>query len=281
MYTSPKHIRNAIRYNAVGLFLTDSPGHKPDSDTLTFLNRVQSASFSMSATRQNVSQIGSDDFLARKIVSQPKIDLNFEYLLTDGHEEHVMGLNIASGYDPINGTIQNNIKEDKSAYLIIGEEPFDLINYYRNSNTFDGTDAAGFGNCFITNYSASASVGSFAKANVTMACSNMTYSCVGDFEFERELSELAAILENMDTNNNDFIRLQTQGKVLIGDEGQIETVSGVPIPSLDLVKRAEIIKGTGFVFDPNVYKAANAAIAPGGIVVELDNLEFDHKSHTA
>jgi hypothetical protein len=275
MSTSPKHIRNAIRYNSVGLFLTDSPAHKPDSDVLTFLNRVQTATFNVSAVRQDVAQIGSDDYLARKVISQPTIDLSFQYFLTDGHEEHVMGLNIASGYDPMNGTIHKGIKEDKSAYFLVGEEPFDLVSYYREDNNFEGTDAAGFGNCFITNYSVSASVGSFATANVSMACSNMTYSCVGSFEFERELKELASLLNNEDVNDFDFIRLQGEaGKVTLQGDEQIEKVSGVPIPSLDLTGRASIIEGTGYVFDPNIYKSATSAIAPGGITIELDNLEF-------
>lgn len=275
MSTSPKHIRNAIRYNSVGLFLTDSPGHKPNSDTLTYLNRVQSATFGVSAVRQDVPQIGSDDYLARKIVSQPKIDLSFQYFLTDGHEEHIMGLNIASGYDPLNGTIHKDIREDKSAYFVIGEEPFDLVSYYREDNNLSNTDAAGFGNCFINNYSVSASVGSFATANVSMDCSNMTYECIGSFEFERELKELASLLNNEDFSDNNFVRLQQEaGKVTLQGDEQIETVSGVSIPSLDLTGRASIIEGTGYVFDPNIYKSATAAIAPGGITIELDNLEF-------
>ena len=254
--------------------MTDSPGHAPEKGTLNYLNRVQTATFGVTAVRQNIPQIGSDDYLARKIISQPNIGLSFQYLLTDGHEEHILGLNIASGYAPLEGTIHHNINEDRSAYFVVGEEPFDLVSYYRGENKFLGADAAGFGNCFITNYSVSASVGSFATADVQMACSNMTYECVGDFSFYRALADAAAILNSEDFNDFDFIRYQDAGKITLGDDQQKEEVSGVSIPSLDLTGRASIIDTTGFVFDPTVYQSATAAIAPGGITVEVDNIEF-------
>lgn len=75
--------RNAIKYNSVGLFMTDSPGASPDTDSLYFFNRVQSASLSVDVQRQNVQHIGSEDFLDRKIVSEPNIQLSIDYLLTD------------------------------------------------------------------------------------------------------------------------------------------------------------------------------------------------------
>ena len=77
-------IRNAIRYNSVGVFFTESPAFAPKDETIKFLNRVQSASLSVDVQRQNVQHIGDDNFLDRKIVSAASVNLNLEYLLTDG-----------------------------------------------------------------------------------------------------------------------------------------------------------------------------------------------------
>ena len=86
--------RNAIKYNSVGIFLTDSPASRPDSDLLYFFNRVQSASLSVDVNRQDVQHIGSEDFLDRKIVSEATTTLKMDYLLTDGYEESLLGFNI-------------------------------------------------------------------------------------------------------------------------------------------------------------------------------------------
>ena len=86
--------RNAIKYNSVGIFLTDSPASKPDTDLLYFFNRVQSASLSVDVTRQDIQHIGSEDFLDRKIVSEGSTTLKMDYLLTDGYEESLLGFNI-------------------------------------------------------------------------------------------------------------------------------------------------------------------------------------------
>ena len=134
--------RNVVRYGSAGLFLTDSPGSKPEEESVYFLNRVQSVDFSISVNRQNLKQIGSENFIDRKIVSEPDISLNFDYLLTDGYEENVLGLNVFPGpleytdYYGIRdasfdftqmGTIYNNIREDKNAFLVVGPEGFELM----------------------------------------------------------------------------------------------------------------------------------------------------------
>ena len=145
--------RRAIRYNSVGLFLSESPAADPQSDALNFFNRVQSAQLSIDIARENVAQIGSEDFLVRKIVSEATTSLNIDYLLTDGYEEKILGLNITPAGQPLNGgTIYSGISEDKNAFLAIGDEAFDLTGYANRKNGYSGVDVLGVGNCFITDY---------------------------------------------------------------------------------------------------------------------------------
>ncbi len=267
-------LRNAVRYNAVGLFLTDSPAIAPDTKDIHFFNRVQTADISVSLNRQDIKNLGSENFLDRKIISEPDININFDYFLTDGHEENVLGLNIASGHQGVSGTIYDQLREDKTAFLIVGEEPFDLTGYANKPEKFKGCTAIGLGNCYLTNYTISASVGSITQASASMKCSNINYQCVDGHTWEEILEQIGALINQEDVAGNDFIRFQDDGKIVLDGEQENIEVKGLKMPSLDLENKGAEITGTGLVFDPILYNSAAGALAPGGIKVNLENLDF-------
>ena len=240
--------RQTIRYNSVGLFLSDQPAANPTSKALNFFNRVQSAQLSVDVTREDVSQIGSEDFLARKIVSEATTTLNIDYLLTDGHEEQILGLNIARAGQGLGaGTIYSGIKEDKNAFLVIGDEAFDLTGYANRANGYSGVDVIGIGNCFVTNYNITAGVGDVAKASVTMAASNTLYSCVDSYSWitgsdgssnivpgsQSLLNQLGGLIN---FQNNDSMEIQ-------GSEASDRKAYGIPFPSLNLADGGTEISG--------------------------------------
>lgn len=285
--------RNVVRYGSAGLFLTDSPGSKPEEESVYFLNRVQSVDFSISVNRQNLKQIGSENFIDRKIVSEPDISLNFDYLLTDGYEENVLGLNVFPGpleytdYYGIRdasfdftqmGTIYNNIREDKNAFLVVGPEGFELMGGKSNRNSYSGYDAIGFGNTFITNYSVQAAVGSLARASVSMKCSDAVYSCVnkeGGYQWLETFLREASVLDQEDFDDDNFIRLESFGRVDYQDAGTPDQrlVGGLEVPSLDLPNKGSRVLDDGVVFDPVLYNSAVSAITPGGINLIIRNLD--------
>ena len=227
--------RNAIRYNSVGVFLTESPAHNPKDETIKFLNRVQSAALSLDIQRQNVQHIGSDNFLDRKIVSAASVNLNLEYLLTDGYEEDALGFNL-------NGSLHNNIQEDKTAFLVVGEEHFDLTGYANRQNGYSGLDVIGIGNCFVTNYSVSASVGDFAKASIDIVASDVTYDCIGFGEegqgekFQQISDNIQAVLLESEKQVENLAILENGGKIFLeeSDPFEIRNLGGVDPPSMDL-----------------------------------------------
>jgi hypothetical protein len=355
--------RNAIKYNSVGLFLTDSPASHPESELLHFFNRVQSASLSVDIERQNVKEIGSEDFLSRKIVSEATTRLQVEYLLTDGHEEKLLGLNVkakgeefptsetwwdenkdgnlvlmekpkktyfpaeqwlqedgvndllreekfysnieAAKYfeDGVSGLALTNdsvitsqcggrsiycdLKEDKTILMAIGGEAFDLTGYDNRENGYSGIDVIGIGNCYVTDYSISASVGDFAKASVSFAASNLRHSCYGSGDGGHTWLDNVKHLAFLMTQLNGFINLQNGGKVPLGGSEQKVYKAGAPNPSLNLPEKGidltgptiergnkEIVLGTGIEFNASMYKSPVAAIAPGGIHVKLKNLSM-------
>lgn len=266
--------RNTIRYNSVGLFLTDAPDEETGKTSLRFLNRVQSVDLSVDVQRQDVAQIGSDSFLDRKIISSPEIELNFEYFLTDGYEEEAIGLN-SYGIDQdeeVNHTIHDKIKDNKSVFLVFGEEEFDLTGYANRENAFSGINVIGLGNCYLTNYSTSAGVGGFAKATISMSASNIEYSCLqeGD-QWYQIMDELSAILRQIDENDEDFILLQNGGKVFLESSLQTELVGGADDPSLDLPNKG-LEKEIGIVFEPEFYKSPVSAMGPGAVNIKIRNI---------
>ena len=110
--------RNVIRYNSVGVFLTEDFA---EGKLLKFFNRAQSANLSVDIARQDVKHIGSENFLVRKIVSEASISLNIDYLLTDGYEEDTLGLNIGiPDSQNANGSLHKKIKDNKSLFLVVG-----------------------------------------------------------------------------------------------------------------------------------------------------------------
>lgn len=278
--------RNVIRYNSVGLFLTEDFA---EGKLLKFFNRAQSANLSVDINRQDVKHIGSENFLVRKIVSEASISLKIDYLLTDGYEEDTLGLNIGipESQNP-SGSLHKKIKDNKSIFLVVGEEQFDLVGYTEKENKFEGNDVIGIGNCFITDYQISASVGSLAKASVSMVASDLNYACLSDgkegYMFSRILNEISALLRqdspfsheipgeaDAEDEGDDFITYQDESKVFLQDSGE-QLIPDAQDPSLDLENGGIIQDIDGFVFDPKMYNSVVSAIPPGGIRVTVKNI---------
>jgi len=178
-----------------------------------------------------------------------------------------------------------DLKEDKTILMAVGAEPFDLTGYENRQNQYSGIDVIGIGNCYITDYSISAGVGEFPKASVSYAASNLRHSCdgsgYGGHSWLDNVNDVAALL----TQLNAFIELQNGQNIGLGSSEQRSYKAGVQNPSLDLANKGvdltgpkierhgeEITLGTGIEFNPKMYKSPVVAIAPGGINVNLKNL---------
>ena len=267
--------RNSIRYNSVGVFLSESPAYNPENQEIRFFNRCQSVDLNLSITRQNVQHIGSQNFLDRKIVTESDISFDINYLITDGYEENVIGLNVEQN-PKVNkiGTVHNNIKEDKNLYMVIGEEQKDLTGYANQQDGYRGLDLLALGNCYVTNYSISASVGDLAKASVSMKASNINYKCLGLKEkttssFVKFFDEMSAIT----TEDGKSLIFENEDPVGLEEKFQTFEVAGADIASLDLENFGEKNTTNGIIFEPIMYNSTMSAIPPGGINVKIRNLD--------
>lgn len=206
--------------------------------------------------------------------------------MTDGYEEDVLGLNIQRpGFPYANGTIHKNLKDNKTLFLAIGEEQFDLIRYTEKENKFKGIDIIGIGNCFITDFSINAGVGGLATASVTMVASDLTYQCEGSHSWSEIIEELSALLRQASPNaaevegesdfsdgEEDFITFQDETKIFLQNTYQTGEGEGVGNPSLDLPNRGALKDIEGVAFDPKMYNSVVSAIPPGGITLKVKNI---------
>lgn len=284
--------RKSVKYNSAGLFLTDSPEINGQTiDQIHFFNRVQSTNISVGVNRQNLKQLGSKEFIDRKIVTEFDVNLSFDYLLTDGTEEYILGLGVASGVfgtlddgsepnipclktsesSPLSPNVYQDLKDNKNAFFVVGAEEFDITGYLEKSGGFSGTDCISIANCYLTNYNVSAAVGSFAKASVQMRASNLNYNNLT----VSSIGELAALLLEIDIFDTDFVRLEGGGKILLNSNLGSDSNDNSHVDAfgaLNLVNSGSGITGTIFSFEPEMYNSAASAIPHGGINVYIEEL---------
>lgn len=291
--------RNVIRYNSAGLFLadavTDSGKENDVSKTaVSFFNKLQSFQFSVETNRENIKQIGSDDYVARTMIRHGDINVSFDYLLTDGYEESLLGLNILGPhvkYDENgesfnlnvqnSGSIYNNLKENKSLFFVLGDEGHDLTAYDRRELGLEGTNVLGIGNGHISSYSLSASVGDLAKASVSFTASDFNYDCMdagGGFYWEKITELLGDLLLQGDQGEDiDFILFQDGNQINLNKSIEYQKVGAIRNPSLDLINKGAPLDKIGFpalTFRPKLYKSAATAIGPNGINLKIKNLNI-------
>ena len=247
--------RNFIQHNLLGIFVSDYTGARPRrSYDLVQLNRVQDSSFSIDVERQNIKHLGTEHYVDQKIVYQPSVTLDLSYLLTDGRNERVLGLNIyesgaiqpSSQSPPFGRPFLNKIEEDKNLFLAVAPGGYEgEVNKQVGTGDFVGNDIIGFGNCYLTNMKIDASVGTLAKANLSFASSNVNYNCYGS----------------------------------VGDglnpepDPDMSKYSGIPNPSVNNDK-GTYPAYSGFSFLQDTYSPEVSALLPGDIELSLRNLNY-------
>ena len=182
-------MRNSIKYNTMGMLTSKSPGFNPADTGIYQLNRVQNSSYSIAVNRENVSHLGDDDFLVRKIYSAPTVEFNCSYLSTDGRNEHNLGFNIAKSGDPLPvDTFTNGIDKDINLFVAVSKSQDDF-NFLAGDG-LSGIDVIGLGNCFLRSYSIRAEVGSFVTTELIYDGSHIRYDKFGNHEFNGERMDI-------------------------------------------------------------------------------------------
>ena len=143
------------------------------------LDRVQALSFNVEANRQQPTEVGSFGFVANQVMQSPDVNLEIEYLLSDGDNERNLGLYVNDGNNSgwkgiFSDMTLNNLDrvDDTLDFLVLGAGEGEDINF---NPDFDDADILGFGNCYLNNYRLSMDVDSFPSVQISMVGSNMNF----------------------------------------------------------------------------------------------------------
>lgn len=162
--------RNRVIYQSEELFVsknasvTGSGDHKP-------LERIQSANYNFSITRQDINQYGMLGSLDRLMLEAPSVALDFSYYLTDGFNERALGFYVQTGATAQGGFLSGHLVEGsgKNFYILTSSEGTDA-----SANSASTSNAViGVGNAYLTNYTLDAAVGSIPTVSVSFEAANI------------------------------------------------------------------------------------------------------------
>lgn len=168
--------RIQTKYGSAGIFVGPSPATGQHFDAgnegvnlVTQLTRIQSFSDEWDNPLENVNQFGSTAAIDRVATSSPTPTFDIEYFLTNGVNEQRLGFPIDGVTSCISGFLEAT-EDSKNYFALFVPEGTDAV---ANTNRADHF-VIGLGNGFINNWTASLSVGDFARASFTVEGSNYT-----------------------------------------------------------------------------------------------------------
>lgn len=207
--------RSHLSYERVVLLADSAPAFRVAANhpttTPRVISRVQDISYSFDYGGLQVKEIGSSEYIKDRtpasatapmksripIITQPTVNVEFSYLFFDAQNEENLGLNVDGGYlfeytvgsysklynkpDWSNlGATAEAKKGDINLYLLAQQtsERKDVVGV----DNFSGNlDLIGIGNCYLSSYGISASVGSMVSCQASYNCSNI---CLDEYGFD-------------------------------------------------------------------------------------------------
>lgn len=204
--------RNRVIYQSEALYVSENIDSTA-SGKHAQLERVQSANYNFSISRQDINQYGQLARIDSIVLEPPTVGLDFTYYLTDGFNERALGFYVQreTGYavattgagGAVNGSFTGQYNADgnlenfptsgsiASGFTGLagtqGNFPSGHMTNQSGQNFYittvaEGSDALGLtgvgstigiGNAFLTNYSLELAVGSLPTVSVSMEASNM------------------------------------------------------------------------------------------------------------
>ena len=230
-----------LTYERLGVLVTDSPAYKQNGgSSYQNLIRLQSLEYSFSHPAIDVKTIGSDSLVTRDgespIVRQPDVNCSLSYLFSAGQNEEAAGFYLGESGSFLKNFLQSSLDDVNIIAVASNEDSHKDLNYITQESEFDGYNVIGIGNCFLTNYSYTASVGSLPNSSFSYAGSNMKFDHY--------------------------------------DQGNRPTLPSIKL-GVDNQKSLEEIQLSGESFQAKEVNGANA-IMPGDIIIEINRAGGGH-----
>lgn len=170
--------RKILKSNGAFVLVGEYPSWKTSNDYPSFFPLVQNLTFGLANERQQVKQLGNKNYIVNDLIRSPDINLNIDYYLSPYLcNESLLGFNVGfvipQSIVPPGGNFLNN-----NFYVVIdNREGIDASTEIRKRFPevvdFSGFSVISFGNCYLTKYSLSCSVGQTPMVSTSYLCSNM------------------------------------------------------------------------------------------------------------
>ena len=141
------------------------------------LQRIQSANYGFTVTRQDVNQFGHMSRLDSIVVESPTVNLDFSYYLLDGYNERMLEFVTDGVTNALSGALSPELYQAGNNFFILTvPEARDAVNGDKNIHAAGREDektVISLGNGYITDYSVDISVGAIPTASVTVEGMNI------------------------------------------------------------------------------------------------------------
>jgi hypothetical protein len=139
------------------------------------MDRIQSCNFNFTINRQDINEFGKLARIDSIVMETPTIGLDFNYYVTDGFNERLMGFNITGvndngivvGAQAVSGLLAD--LQGNNYYILTVDEGEDVVG----GNLTPTSSIVSIGNGFISEYSFDASVGAIPTASVKVEAFNI------------------------------------------------------------------------------------------------------------
>tara|TARA_R110002020_G_scaffold405919_1_gene615951 strand:- start:73 stop:1299 length:1227 start_codon:yes stop_codon:yes gene_type:complete len=175
----------AVYVSPTGILSTISSGQANSGYIPDQLHRVDTFSFDvdLAGARTDIREFGQLARIGTITMSEVSPSFSLGYYLANGENEARLGFNIeglssagAADSQFLSGMqTEEAAKKEKNLYVLTVKEGQDAFD----STTFSGTrtfhDVVGFGNCFMTSYTASFSVGEIPRVDIEGEADNLVF----------------------------------------------------------------------------------------------------------
>jgi hypothetical protein len=192
--------RNRVIYQSEALYVSNGVG-VTTSGQHAQLERVQSANYNFSISRQDINQYGQLGRLDSIVLEAPTVALDFSYYLTDGFNERALGFYVTTTSSTASGNFPSGHMTTSSGqnfFITTVAEGLDATGVTGIASTI------GIGNAFLTNYGLELAVGSIPTVSVSMEAANIN----SDRSFSTSAGGITGVA-NPGVNPTDGLKLTT------------------------------------------------------------------------
>jgi hypothetical protein len=167
--------RNRVIYQSEALYVSSGLLSSGTSQHVQ-LDRVQSANYNFSISRQDINQYGELARIDSITLEPPTVSLDFSYYLTDGTNERALGFYVQNPSGTGSGNFPSGHMTTTSGrnFFIVTSSEGDDLNYSTTSGQIKSV--IGIGNGFISDYTLDVAVGSLPTVSVTIEGANIAAS---------------------------------------------------------------------------------------------------------